>query len=62
MDDRRGVTAASGGGFRVAGTLAILGMAARRNLLNLAAALDKLQRTSFHCRPEIIRQFLAEKE
>ena len=57
MDDRRGVKAARSIGFRVAGTLAILGMAARRDLLNLVEALDRLKRTNFHYRPEIIDQF-----
>lgn len=62
MDDRRGVKAARSIGFRVAGTLAILGMAARRDLLNLVEALDRLKRTNFHYRPEIIDQFLADHE
>ena len=62
MDDRRGVKAARSRGFRVAGTLAILGMAARRGLLNLTEALDRLKGTSFHYRQEIIDQFLADHE
>ena len=60
MDDRRGVRAALNKGFRVAGTLAILGVAARHDLLNLADAFDRLKCTSFHYRQEIMDQFLSE--
>ena len=48
-------------GFRVAGTLAILGMAARRDLLSLPDAIDRLKQTSFHYSQEILEQFLAEQ-
>ncbi len=48
-------------GFRVAGTLAVLGMAARRDLLNLHDAVDRLKRTSFHYRQDVLDQFLAEQ-
>jgi predicted nucleic acid-binding protein len=61
IDERRAAQTARSKGFRVAGTLAILGMAARRDLLNLADAVDRLKRTSFHYRQEIIDQFLAEQ-
>ncbi|MGO9257480.1 MAG: DUF3368 domain-containing protein [Bryobacteraceae bacterium] len=61
MDDRRGVKTALKKGFRVAGTLAILGMAARHKLVNLADAFDRLKRTSFHYRQEIMDQFLNEQ-
>jgi predicted nucleic acid-binding protein len=61
MDDRRGVNAARKRGFRVAGTLAVLGMAARHNLVNLADALDRLKKTSFHYRQELIQQFLSDQ-
>jgi predicted nucleic acid-binding protein len=60
MDDREGATAARRKGFRVAGTLAVLSMAAQRNLLNLADAFERLKRTSFHYRQEIMDQFLDE--
>jgi predicted nucleic acid-binding protein len=62
IDERRGAKAARGKGFRVAGTLAVLGMAARRDLLNLADAFDRLKRTSFHYSQEILDQFLAEQD
>jgi predicted nucleic acid-binding protein len=61
IDERRGAKTARHKGFRVAGTLAILGMAARRDLLNLADAFDRLKRTSFHYSQEIMDQFLAEQ-
>jgi predicted nucleic acid-binding protein len=60
MDDREGVIAARRKGFRVAGTLGVLSMAARRDLLNLADAFERLKRTSFHYRQEIMDQFLEE--
>jgi predicted nucleic acid-binding protein len=60
MDDREGVIAARRRGFRVAGTLAVLSMAARRDLLNLADAFERLKGTSFHYRQEIMDRFLDE--
>jgi len=60
MDDREGVIAARRKGFRVAGTLGVLSMAARRDLLDLADAFERLKRTSFHYRQEIMDQFLDE--
>ena len=39
----------------------ILGMAARRGLLSLPDAIDRLKQTSFHYRQEILDQFLAEQ-
>lgn len=61
IDERRAAKTARSKGFRVAGTLAILGMAARRDLLNLPDALDRLKQTSFHYSQEILDQFLAEQ-
>ena len=60
-DERRAAKTARSKGFRVAGTLAILGMAARRGLLSLPDAIDRLKQTSFHYRQEILDQFLAEQ-
>jgi predicted nucleic acid-binding protein len=60
MDDREGVLAARRKGFRVAGTLAVLSMAARRDLLKLADAFERLKGTSFHYRQEIMDRFLDE--
>jgi predicted nucleic acid-binding protein len=61
IDERRAAKSARSKGFRVAGTLAILGMAARRDLVRLPDAVDRLKRTSFHYNQEILDQFLAEQ-
>jgi predicted nucleic acid-binding protein len=60
MDDRDGVIAARRKGFKVAGTLAVLSMASRRDLLKLTDAFERLKGTSFHFRQEIMDQYLAE--
>ena len=60
IDERRAARVARDRGFRVAVTLAVLGMAARRGLLVLPDALDRLKRTTFHCTPQIMDRFLAE--
>ncbi len=57
MEDRRGVKTARSKGFRVTGTLAIFSVAARRNLLNLADAFDRLKQTRFHYTQAIMDQF-----
>ena len=62
MDDEEGVIAARGKGLEVTGTLGILSRAAQRHLLNLAEAFDRLKRTNFRCRPEIMDRFLAEQD
>jgi hypothetical protein len=36
-------------------------MAGQRDLLNLTDAIDRLKRTSFHYRQEVLDQFLAEQ-
>jgi predicted nucleic acid-binding protein len=61
IDERRAAKTARSKGFRVAGTLAILGMAARRGLLGLPDAIERLKRTSFHYSQQILDQFLAEQ-
>jgi predicted nucleic acid-binding protein len=58
IDDREGVTAAESKGLKVAGTLAVLLMAAQRGILDLTEAFDRLKRTSFHYRQEILDRFL----
>ena len=62
IDERRAARTARRRGFRVAGTLAILGLAARRDLLSLPDAIDRLKRTSFHYSQEVLDQFLAEQD
>jgi len=58
MDDREGVAAAEYKGLKVAGTLAVLLMAADKGILDLTDAFDRLKRTSFHYRQEILDRFL----
>ena len=60
IDDRAGVMVARRKGFRVAGTLTILAMAAQHRLLNLADAFDLIKRTNFHYQQELMDQFLNE--
>lgn len=59
MDDRAGVAAARARGLAVTGTLGLLDRAARRGLIDLAAAFAALQATSFHARPELLDGLLA---
>jgi len=58
MDDRAGVAAARARGFAVTGTLGLLDLAARRDLIDLAAAFARLRATSFRCRPELLDALL----
>jgi predicted nucleic acid-binding protein len=60
MDDEEGVIAARIKGLDVTGTLGVLSQAAQRNLLNLAEAFDRLKRTNFRFRQEIMDKFLNE--
>ena len=60
MDDRDGVLVARSKGFRVAGTLGILSMAAERSIVDLAEAFERIKRTSFHYRQETMDQLLAD--
>jgi predicted nucleic acid-binding protein len=54
MDDREGVLVARKKGLAVTGTLGILDMAARRSLLDLAEAFQRLRNTTFRCPEEIM--------
>jgi predicted nucleic acid-binding protein len=58
MDDRTGV--ARGQGFAVTGTLGVLDLAARRGLVELAGAIERLKNTTFRYRPEILDALLAQ--
>jgi predicted nucleic acid-binding protein len=60
MDDRRGVIAALQRGLIVTGTLGLLTRAAKREILDLASAFDKLKRTNFRYRQEIMDTLLKE--
>ena len=58
MDERKGTQAAMSKGLDVTGTLGILQRAARRGLLNLADAFDRLKRTNFRYQQEIMDKLL----
>jgi predicted nucleic acid-binding protein len=54
MDDRAGVRFARNQGFRVIGTLRVLDLGARRGLLDLADAFERIKRTNFRYRQELM--------
>jgi len=60
MDDEEGVIAARGKGLQVTGTLGVLSRAAQRRLLDLADAFDRVKRTTFRFRQDIMDKFLEE--
>ena len=47
MDDRKGVSVAERKGLRVTGTLGILDIAAKRELVNFGHAVELLRQTNF---------------
>jgi predicted nucleic acid-binding protein len=59
MDDRAGVATARALGFAVTGTLGVLDLAARRGMIDLAAAFARLRATSFHVRRLLLDELLA---
>jgi predicted nucleic acid-binding protein len=50
IDDRKGASIALNKGFEITGTLGVLDLVARRHLINLRDALDRLKRTNFRYR------------
>lgn len=58
IDERRGYAAAVDKGFEVTGTLGILDLAAKRGLIDLPEAIERLKRTNFRCRQEVIESLL----
>ena len=62
MDDRDGVAAARRRGFAVTGTLGLLDLAARKGLVDLAAAFTRLKATSFYYRQGLLDALLAQHE
>jgi predicted nucleic acid-binding protein len=53
MDERLGVRLAQQHGLAVTGTLGILVQAAVRRLVDMDEAIQRLQRTTFRCTPEM---------
>jgi predicted nucleic acid-binding protein len=59
MDDREGVGIARRRGFAVTGTPGVLDLAARRGLIDLAAAFERLKTTTFYYRRGLLEALLA---
>jgi predicted nucleic acid-binding protein len=59
IDDRDGVAVARRMGFAVTGTVGILDLAARRRLIRLKDAVERLKVTSFRCHPAVLDALLA---
>jgi predicted nucleic acid-binding protein len=62
IDERKGAAVALNKGFEVAGTLGVLDRAAVRGLVSLRDAVDRLKRTNFRYRPELIAALLKKRE
>jgi predicted nucleic acid-binding protein len=60
MDERAGTEIARAQGFSVTGTLGVLDEAARRQLISLPAAIDRLKRTSFRYPKAVVERLLVE--
>lgn len=58
--NEKGTQIAIENGLEVSGTLGILQRAARNGLLNLAEAFDRLKKTTFRYRQEIMDKLLLE--
>ena len=59
-DDQAGVTVARRQGLAMTGTLGVLDIAARRGLVDLAAAFARLKATSFYYRQGLFDALLAQ--
>jgi predicted nucleic acid-binding protein len=55
LDEKKARRIARDRGLVVSGTLGVLDFAARRGLLDLPAALDRLERTTFRASPRLLR-------
>ncbi len=62
MDERAGARAALASGLSVVGTVGVLEMAARRDMVDLSAAFARLRRTSFRIRQQVLDRSLASYE
>ncbi len=54
IDERKGTRVALDKGFAVAGTLGVLALAARRDMVDLADSFARLKRTNFRYRQEVM--------
>lgn len=55
LDEKKARRLARDRGLAVSGTLGVLDLGARRGLVDLPAALDRLERTTFRASPRLIR-------
>ena len=62
MDDRAGVAIARQHDLIVTGTLGVLGLAARRGLIDLAASFARLKATNFRYPPKIMDALLEQNQ
>jgi len=62
IDDRKGASVARTKGFEITGTLGVLDLAARRRLIDLKDALDRLKSTNFRYRQAIMDQLLDQQD
>ena len=62
IDERKGTAVALNKGFEVTGTLGVLGLAARRGLIDLADSFARLKRTNFRYRQEIMDALLDQQK
>ncbi len=62
IDERRGSAAALGKGIEVTGTLGILDLAAKRKLIDLPQAIERLKQTNFRYRKQMIEELLAQHQ
>jgi predicted nucleic acid-binding protein len=60
IDDRAGAAVAYRRGFMVTGTLGVLDLGARRGLVDLARAFERLRATNFRYRPDVMNAVLAQ--
>ena len=60
IDERAGSAIARDHGLRVTGTLGVLDEAARRKLIALPDAIDRLKRTSFRYPKDVVARLLEE--
>jgi hypothetical protein len=57
LDERKGRYAARERGLRVSGTLGVIRLAADQGLIELADALDRLEKTNFRATPKLLNIF-----
>jgi predicted nucleic acid-binding protein len=62
MDEREGAAVARRKGLVVTGTIGVLDLAARRGLVDLKKAFDRLKRTSFRYPREIMEDLLRQSQ